>query len=292
MFSSVRAGVRRIIRLVAGVAVASIAAALTLGAPIAAHAVDTLHGCPPGYVCLYPQDAGWNNDTPSDKWYDYGTYQLSNQYGYHFILNNQTGGAGLRLCNGWNGEACPWSVTAGDSARLDFTPLNSIRLTSVGQTPPPPEPPAPTGPPRTNPPAQDSNHCHLNRASYKPDGEVGRPYYPVKLYGHTVRLYTNRGNASARAVVNGLENGDILSIDRSNFGVRGPKDHYWRTTGEIEDRGTWDYCEARPDWSGTAVTPRIDGAHRAVRVCLRHRGVLQCANWWYADNDDDVNDWF
>ena len=53
----------------------------------------TYQGCPSGAVCVYPQDAGWNNGHPSDSDYSYGAHNLVNQFGTHRIFNNQTGGA-------------------------------------------------------------------------------------------------------------------------------------------------------------------------------------------------------
>jgi hypothetical protein len=83
----------------------------------------------------------------------------------------------------------------------------------------------------------------------------------------------------------------ILSIDRSSFPVTGPrKDHNWLTTDDVQRRGTWDFCETRAGSRGTYQSRRIDGAHRAVRVCLRHQGAIQCTNIWYADNDDNAGD--
>jgi hypothetical protein len=146
-------------------------------------------------------------------------------------------------------------------------------------------------------PAQAAGTCHHNGGSILPDNDVqgnfgstGDMKYPATLHGRTVRLITDSGNASAYAGAL-LQAGDVLSIDRSNFEVRGPRsDHNWLTTTDVQSRGTWDYCEV----TGPGVyvtTPRIDGAHRAVRVCLRHNGGLQCTNIWYADNDDDAGDW-
>ena len=98
--------------------------------PVAMQKARTVHGCPSGYACIYPQDAGWNGDHPSLMWYHYGTYQLSNQYGNHYIYNNQTGGAPFWLCTDWHGYTCPWYVAAGNAAQTDFTPINSVKLVS------------------------------------------------------------------------------------------------------------------------------------------------------------------
>ncbi|MEU2792349.1 hypothetical protein [Streptomyces sp. NPDC007100] len=113
-------------------ATASAAVALTL-APLAgsAHAGDKVavasHGCPSGYVCLYP-NASWNNDKPAFKWYRYGSYNLSNQFGYKRFFNNQTDNAKARNCLGYGGTDCQGNQVAGTYADYDYTPYNSVKL--------------------------------------------------------------------------------------------------------------------------------------------------------------------
>ena len=89
----------------------------------------SIHGCDPGYVCVYPGET-WNEDHPSLKYYNYGWYNFSNQYGWHFIVNNQTGGANFYLCTQYGGGGCSYgpypAVGAGD---FYLTPINSIKLT-------------------------------------------------------------------------------------------------------------------------------------------------------------------
>jgi hypothetical protein len=87
----------------------------------------TIHGCPTGYVCLYP-NASWNNDQPAFKWYDYGSYNLSNQFGYKRFFNNQTGDAKARNCLGYNGTNCQGNQSAGTYFDYDYTPYNSVKL--------------------------------------------------------------------------------------------------------------------------------------------------------------------
>jgi hypothetical protein len=88
----------------------------------------TIYGCPDGYACIYPENAGWNNGVPSLTYYYYGVYQLSNQYGYHYVYNHQTGGALIRLCTDWYGNVCPITIRAGFYQNVDLTPINSVRL--------------------------------------------------------------------------------------------------------------------------------------------------------------------
>ena len=73
----------------------------------------TYQGCPSGAVCIYPQDAGWNNGHPSDSYYSYGPHNLVNQFGTHRIFNNQTGGANMRNCTRTGGTGCPGYLAAG-----------------------------------------------------------------------------------------------------------------------------------------------------------------------------------
>jgi hypothetical protein len=87
------------------------------------------HGCPAGYVCYYPQNAGWNGDRPSVKYYRYGSYNLSEQYGTHRLFNNQTDGAKAYTCTGWNGGGTCTRLDAGQWADRNITPVNSIKLT-------------------------------------------------------------------------------------------------------------------------------------------------------------------
>ncbi|MGW1671958.1 hypothetical protein [Streptomyces sp. NPDC002324] len=111
------------------------AAALVLaaGAVMTATATQaqaaTSHGCPDGYVCIYPENAGWNNDVPSHKYYTYGYHNLSNMVGTHRIINNQTGGATMQTCTGYNGTGCEGYLPGGGWwIDKNMTPINSIRL--------------------------------------------------------------------------------------------------------------------------------------------------------------------
>jgi len=86
------------------------------------------HGCPDGAVCIYPRNAGWNNDRPSHVYWSYGYHNLSNQYGIHRIYNWQTGGATARTCTGYNGTGCQGYLVPGQYIDKDLTPINSITL--------------------------------------------------------------------------------------------------------------------------------------------------------------------
>ncbi|MFC8670623.1 hypothetical protein [Streptomyces sp. NPDC057199] len=90
-------------------------------------AVVATHGCDPGWVCMYP-GAGWNGDKPLHFYYDYGTYNLTDMYGTWRIFNNQTGGATMSTCKGYNGTRCEGKLQAGDWIDKYMTPINSITL--------------------------------------------------------------------------------------------------------------------------------------------------------------------
>ncbi|MFD7026915.1 hypothetical protein ACFWAR_02625 [Streptomyces sp. NPDC059917] len=108
--------------------------ALGLAASVAptavASATASSHGCPSGAVCIYPQNAGWNNDhpDPNNIFYSYGAHNLSNQEGQHYVYNNQTGGATARTCLGYNGVNCEGYLGAGYFIDKNLTPINSIVL--------------------------------------------------------------------------------------------------------------------------------------------------------------------
>jgi hypothetical protein len=110
------------------IAVTGSSAALMLGTTATAAEAATVHGCPSGYVCLYPQNAGWNYDRPSHKWYTYGAHKLSYQYGNHNIYNNQTDDALAWFCTNYAGTTCPSYLSAGTWAVANFTPINSVNL--------------------------------------------------------------------------------------------------------------------------------------------------------------------
>lgn len=90
---------------------------------------STVQGCPDGYVCIYPENAGWNNGNPSSFYFFYGTYNLSNQLNTHIIYNHQTGAAKVQLCNQYNGGDCWFTADPGTAWSVNFTPINSIVLT-------------------------------------------------------------------------------------------------------------------------------------------------------------------
>lgn len=114
---------------------AKAAAALTLAAGVvatlgasSAQAAGAYEGCPYGAVCIYPRDAGFNNGHPSDVYYSYGAHNLSGQLGQHIVLNNQSGGATMHFCNGYNGTDCVSEMNANTYTNWNLTPTNSLTL--------------------------------------------------------------------------------------------------------------------------------------------------------------------
>ncbi|MFJ3220467.1 hypothetical protein ACIPLC_31660 [Kitasatospora sp. NPDC086801] len=120
---------RRITHAVAALALATAAltALTTLGAGSAGAADGSWAGCPYGAVCVYPQ----NQDpasAPSEVYWSYGAHNLSNQYGNHWVLNNQSGGAHAHLCQGSGGGSCVYDIPAQKGVWYDLGPINSITL--------------------------------------------------------------------------------------------------------------------------------------------------------------------
>lgn len=95
----------------------------------AAHTVNPMNtnGCASGTVCMYTS-SGWSHGTTEHHWWQYGCYNLVNEYGTRYVFNNQTGGAGTKL---WTGKNCTKTgkpVSAGYTWEGDITPINSISL--------------------------------------------------------------------------------------------------------------------------------------------------------------------
>ncbi|MER7850725.1 hypothetical protein ABTZ03_43130 [Kitasatospora sp. NPDC096077] len=113
-------------RTVAAVAVTAAAAVMTTVGAGTAQA-STWDNCPDGAVCVYGQDQPAN--TPILKLWSYGPHNLSNMYGNHWVLNNQTGGAAAQLCDGYNGTGnCHDYMPAQTGVYANLTPVNSIVL--------------------------------------------------------------------------------------------------------------------------------------------------------------------
>ncbi|MFB8181106.1 hypothetical protein ACFC8N_34820 [Streptomyces sp. NPDC055966] len=120
---------RRITRGAAALALAT--AAIATAGTGSAHASDrTVYGCPGGAVCIYPEGADIHTSSPAHIFYSYGAHNLSNQFGNHYVLNNQYGSANAtaQLCNGYNGVDCVVTVGLNEFGVFNLTPINSIVL--------------------------------------------------------------------------------------------------------------------------------------------------------------------
>ncbi len=123
---------RKFAMTAAGIAAAVIGTGVAL-APTAGAATDAVEGtagtmasCPSGAVCLQEPNG---SILSKNIWYSYGAHNLSNVVGTKVLINNQTGGAGFAICNGYNGTNCyPVARYTGPSVPWDFTPINSIVL--------------------------------------------------------------------------------------------------------------------------------------------------------------------
>ena len=121
---------RTMFRAAATFATAATALVAMSGAAQAKPADETpWDGCPSGAVCIYGEGVvPANNPHPTNVYYSYGAHNLSNQLGDHWILNNQTGGATVSVCNGYNGTNCTQTIAQDWAYKLNFTPINSITL--------------------------------------------------------------------------------------------------------------------------------------------------------------------
>ncbi|MCX4430773.1 MULTISPECIES: hypothetical protein [Streptomyces] len=58
----------------------------------------------------------------------YGAHNLSDQFGDHYVLNNQygSGNATAPLCNGYNGDDCVTVIELNEFGVFNLTPINSV----------------------------------------------------------------------------------------------------------------------------------------------------------------------
>lgn len=93
-------------------------------------------GCPGGAVCMYDTQDHWLNDTPDHVWYSYGYHALTDEYGPHWVFNNQyatsAGRAGAYACKAAKASSCTLRIAMDDWESFDATPINYIRLTPSG----------------------------------------------------------------------------------------------------------------------------------------------------------------
>lgn len=67
----------------------------------------------------------WTNQ---HRWYNYGSYNLTNEYGERRVVNCQWGGARVQLCYGYGGTNCAITIPAGHVWEGSITPINSVKL--------------------------------------------------------------------------------------------------------------------------------------------------------------------
>ncbi|MFF1409605.1 hypothetical protein ACFVX6_07385 [Streptomyces sp. NPDC058289] len=125
-----RTSIRTTLAAVAATGMLALGTGVLAAAPAQAADGDRWHGCPWEAVCIYPQDAGWNNDRPSAVYWD-GVYQLYNQEGWHFVVNNQSDKWVDRLCyDSWGNNCDSYVQPAGTTWMVNLSPMNSIKLSA------------------------------------------------------------------------------------------------------------------------------------------------------------------
>jgi hypothetical protein len=65
---------------------------------------------------------------PTNVYWSYGAHNLSNQYGDHYVFNNQYGGASMSLCTGYNGVGCHVALEVQEIGSFNLTHYNSVTL--------------------------------------------------------------------------------------------------------------------------------------------------------------------
>ncbi|MEW2079537.1 hypothetical protein ACFZAG_39025 [Streptomyces sp. NPDC012403] len=116
--------VRRLLRGAAALALAT--AAMMAGGTTQAHAADSWANCPYGAVCIYPQNQN-PAVSPSHVFWAYGPHRIYNQFGYHWVLNNQSDYAFAHLCRSV-GTDCYDTVYAQEGLYFNLDPINSVTL--------------------------------------------------------------------------------------------------------------------------------------------------------------------
>ncbi|MEV1001423.1 hypothetical protein [Nonomuraea sp. NPDC050202] len=106
------------------VACLSVPAAAAPQHPSATELQRARAACPSGNVCIYPDTSSSGNP---DTYYRYGAHNLRNVFGNRLIINNQTGGAGFRLCAAYGGQNCGVRLGPGEYV-ANLSPVNSILL--------------------------------------------------------------------------------------------------------------------------------------------------------------------
>lgn len=92
------------------------------------------HGCPSGFVCIYPEGQPYTEGDPEAMFQSYGHHNLSGQYGTHDVMNNQWADEGEEapafLNSGYDGggEVIREIGHGGQVTRVSLTPVNSITL--------------------------------------------------------------------------------------------------------------------------------------------------------------------
>lgn len=117
---------RRLLRSAAALALAT--AAMTAGgtSQAQAQAAESWANCPYGAACIYPQNQN-PPISPTHVFWAYGPHPIYNQYGNHWVLNNQSDSARAFLCESI-GTDCYDHLNAGEGAYYNLDPINSVTL--------------------------------------------------------------------------------------------------------------------------------------------------------------------
>lgn len=117
---------------VAAPAIMAVGMVAAVTGPASASGSEDTYGCPYGAVCIYNTADPNSGIEDGGIYWSYGAHNLSNQFGHHYMVNNQYGGAWVELCTGYDGTGRGTTIILGnpwgDSEYEDLTPINSIVL--------------------------------------------------------------------------------------------------------------------------------------------------------------------
>ncbi|MGW6688617.1 hypothetical protein [Streptomyces sp. NPDC054961] len=118
-----RMSVRAALAAVAATGMLALGSGVLAAGPAQASDHEVL-GCPSGFACIYTEGVG--STTVSQKWDHAGTYNLSGQENYHWILNNQTQNWKFKLCTGYGGGGSCEDMGIDTWRWRNLTPVNSV----------------------------------------------------------------------------------------------------------------------------------------------------------------------
>ncbi|MFE5520308.1 hypothetical protein ACFQ9Q_21690 [Streptomyces virginiae] len=121
----VRTTIRTTLATVAATATLALGTGVLAAGPAQA-SYNTVEGCRSGEACIWPEGSPAAGVQPSLRFSNAGTYNLSNQENWHWVLNNQTQNWKFKLCTGWNGGGTCTNIPVDQWVAVNLSPINSV----------------------------------------------------------------------------------------------------------------------------------------------------------------------